>query len=150
MERDRKSTALKSLQGKIWRTGYESGELKSELFDDVPGALERWSAKGRVAIYSSGSVDAQRLFFRHSNFGNLTQFISGNFDTRTGAKRESASYEAIAREMGVEAAEVLFFSDSVAELDAAQAAGCGTRLVMREGNPPVGDAHGHAVVFSFE
>ncbi|HKF47418.1 MAG TPA: acireductone synthase [Terracidiphilus sp.] len=150
MDMDRKSTALKSLQGKIWRAGYESGELKSELFEDVPRALERWEAKAQVAIYSSGSVEAQRLFFKYSNFGDLTSRIAGYFDTRTGAKREVASYRAIAREMGIEPAEELFFSDVVAELDAAREAGCGTRLVMREGNSPIDDAHGHPVVRSFD
>ncbi len=149
MDRDRKSTALKSLQGKIWRTGYESGELKSEIFDDVPAALERWSASGRVAIYSSGSVEAQRLFFRHSNYGDLTPMISGYFDTRTGAKRESASYAAIAAEMGVAPEQLLFFSDVVAELDSARVAGCGTRLAVRPGNARVEGAHGHDAVESF-
>jgi enolase-phosphatase E1 len=149
MDRDRKSTALKSLQGKIWKAGFESGELKGALFDDVPDALARWSAVGKVAIYSSGSVEAQRLVFRHSIFGDLTSVISNYFDTRTGAKGEPASYTAIAAAMGVVADEVLFFSDAVRELDAARAAGCDTRLVVREGNAPVEDAHGHAAVESF-
>ena len=75
MDRDRKSTALKSLQGKIWKAGFETGELKGTLFEDVPAAFGRWSESGKVAIYSSGSVEAQRLFFRHSNFGDLTPLI---------------------------------------------------------------------------
>ena len=79
MDRDRKSTALKSLQGKIWKAGFESGELKGTVFDDVPAALARWSEQGSVAIYSSGSVEAQKLFFRYSNHGNLTPLISGLF-----------------------------------------------------------------------
>ena len=89
MDRDRKSTALKSLQGRIWKGGFERGELKGTLFDDVPAALERWSSVGHVAIYSSGSVAAQMLLFRHSNFGDLTALISGYFDTRTGPKAAS-------------------------------------------------------------
>ena len=149
MDRDRKSTALKSLQGKIWKAGFESGELKGTLFDDVPDALKRWSVDARVAIYSSGSVDAQRLFFRYSTAGDLTPLISGYFDTRTGPKMESASYAAIAAQTNVAPGELLFFSDSVRELDAAREAGCGTRLVVRPGNPPVEDAHGHSVVESF-
>ncbi|HTX75518.1 MAG TPA: acireductone synthase [Terracidiphilus sp.] len=148
MDRDRKSTALKSLQGKIWKAGFESGELKGTLFEDVPGAFERWSRQGRVAIYSSGSVEAQKLLFAHTNFGDLTPTISGYFDTRTGPKMESASYAAIARELGVEAGDVLFFSDAVKELDAARAAGCETRLVIRPGNAPVDDACGHAMIRS--
>lgn len=150
MDNDRKSTALKSLQGKIWKAGYERGELKSVLFEDVPGALERWSREARVAIYSSGSAEAQGLFFAHSNFGDLTAFLSGYFDTRTGPKQASASYTAIAAAMGVAPADVLFFSDVVGELDAARAAGCGTRLVVRPGNATVSDVNGHAVVQSFE
>ena len=86
MDRDRKSTALKSLQGKIWKAGFESGELKGTLFEDVPEALKRWSADATVAIYSSGSVEAQQLLFRYSIFGDLTPLIAGYFDTRTGAK----------------------------------------------------------------
>lgn len=143
MDRDRKSTALKSLQGKIWKAGFERGELKGTLFDDVPGALARWAKTAKVAIYSSGSVEAQQLLFRHSNFGDLTPLISGYFDTRTGAKSDSASYVAIAADVAVDPAGVLFFSDVVRELDAARAAGCATRLVIREGNAPVTDDHGH-------
>jgi enolase-phosphatase E1 len=150
MDRDRKSTALKSLQGKIWKAGFESGELKGTLFADVPNALFRWSAWSRIAIYSSGSVEAQQLLFRHSNYGDLTGHISGYFDTRTGPKKEGASYAAIAAAMGVEAAEAIFFSDVVAELDAAREAELATRLVVREGNAPVEDANGHQILASFD
>lgn len=149
MDRDRKSTALKSLQGKIWKTGFESGELKGELFADVPAALKRWSEQARVAIYSSGSVEAQRLLFRHSIFGDLTGLIAAYFDTRTGPKQASASYAAIAADLRVEPDEVLFFSDVVRELDPAREAGCQTRLVVRDGNVLVEDAHGHTIVESF-
>jgi enolase-phosphatase E1 len=150
MDRDRKSTALKSMQGKIWKAGYERGELKSELFDDVPEAFARWSKRARVAIYSSGSADAQEMFFRYSNHGDLTPMLSGYFDTRTGPKQASASYTAIAAVMDVTPADVLFFSDVVQELDAAREAGCGTRLVMRPGNAPIDDACGHAAVESLD
>jgi 2,3-diketo-5-methylthio-1-phosphopentane phosphatase len=150
MDRDRKSTALKSLQGKIWKAGFESGELQGTLFDDVPDALKRWSLEGRVAIYSSGSVEAQKLFFRYSSHGDLSAVVSGYFDTRTGPKVESASYSSIAKAMDVAPEELLFFSDSVGELDAARAAGCGTRLVVRQGNAPVEEAHGHTMVTSFD
>lgn len=148
MDHDRKSTALKSLQGKIWKAGFESGELKGTLFADVPEAFAGWAAQGKVAIYSSGSVEAQRLLFRHSNYGDLTPLISGHFDTRTGPKAESASYSAIAEAMGVAPGEAIFFSDVVRELDAAREAGLATRLVVREGNAPVEDAHGHSAAES--
>jgi len=149
MDRDRKSTALKSLQGRIWKGGFENGELKGTLFSDVPPALERWSANGQVAIYSSGSVAAQLLLFRFSTFGDLSSLISGYFDTRTGPKTADRSYQAIAMAMDAQPREILFFSDAVRELDAARDAGCQTRLTMREGNPPVDDAHGHRRVKSF-
>lgn len=150
MDHDRKSTALKSLQGKIWKAGFESGELNGTLFPDVLPALERWAAHGRVAIYSSGSASAQQLLFRHSIFGDLTHLIAGYFDTRIGAKTESASYTAIAAAMKVEQHEVCFFSDVVRELDSARQAGMETRLVVREGNTPVDDAHGHFTINSFD
>jgi 2,3-diketo-5-methylthio-1-phosphopentane phosphatase len=150
MDRDRKSTALKSLQGKIWKAGFESGELKGTLFADVPQALNRWAAHGRVAIYSSGSTSAQQLLFRYSIFGDLTHLIAGYFDTRTGAKTASASYAAIAAAMAVEPHEVCFFSDVVRELDPAREAGFETRLVIREGNAPVDDTHGHIAIESLD
>lgn len=149
MDRDRKSTALKSLQGRLWKGGFEKGDLKGTLFDDVPGALERWSANGQVAIYSSGSVAAQILLFRYSTFGDLTSFISGYFDTRTGPKNASSSYRAISTAMDVGSREILFFSDAVRELDAAHEAGCQTRLTMRDGNAEVLDAHHHRRISSF-
>jgi enolase-phosphatase E1 len=146
MDRDRKSTALKSLQGKIWKTGFESGKLKGTLFADVSEAFTRWAKEGKVAIYSSGSVEAQQLLFRYSTYGDLTSLITSYFDTRTGAKADRASYAAIAAQLGVEPGQVVFFSDVVRELDAAREAGCVTRLVVREGNAPVEDAHGHAAI----
>jgi enolase-phosphatase E1 len=130
MDRDRKSTALKSLQGKIWKAGYERGELQSVIFDDVPEAFARWSRQARVAIYSSGSTEAQELFFRYSNSGDLTPMIAAAMD--------------------VAPADVLFFSDVVGELDAAREAGSGTRLVMRPGNAQVADAGTHTAVESLD
>jgi enolase-phosphatase E1 len=150
MDRDRKSTALKSLQGKIWKAGFESGELKGTLFADVPAALARWSATARVAIYSSGSVEAQRLLFRYSTSGDLTPLIAAYFDTRIGPKTSPASYEAIAAGLGIAPAEAIFFSDVVRELDPAREAGLQTRLIARPGNTPVDDTHGHAIIDSFE
>lgn len=150
MDQDSKSTALKSMQGKIWKAGFEAGELKGVLFADVPPALARWAAQAKVAIYSSGSVEAQRLLFRYSIFGDLTRLIAGYFDTRIGPKQASASYGGIAEAMQVEPSQALFFSDVVRELDPAREAGLDTRLVMREGNAPVEDAHGHAAIDSLE
>jgi len=150
MDRDRKSTALKSLQGRIWKKGFESGQLKGALYADVPAALNRWAASAQVAIYSSGSVDAQRLLFRYSIFGDLTSRIAAFFDTRAGAKTASASYSAIATAMNLQPYQVLFLSDVVRELDPAREAGFDTRLVLREGNASVSLPHRHISVQTFD
>jgi enolase-phosphatase E1 len=149
MDRDRKSTALKSLQGKIWKAGFEAGKLVGTVFADVPEALARWSRIAKVAIYSSGSVEAQQLLFRHSSAGDLTPYLSGYFDTRVGTKGAADSYRAIAAAMNVATSEILFVSDVVRELDAAHEAGCATRLSVREGNQAVPDSHGHIPITSF-
>ena len=151
MDRDRKSTPLKELQGRIWEEGYRRGELASEVFSDVVTALERWTARGlRVAIFSSGSVRAQRLLFEHAPAGDLGRFLSGYFDTTTGAKGDPLSYRRIADEMNVPASAVLFVSDVTTELDAAREAGMQTRLSIRPGNAPVTAGHGHASIETFD
>ena len=134
---DRKSTALKSLQGKIWRRGYEDGSLKSQVFADVAPAFERWRERGlRISIFSSGSVLAQQLLFAHTEVGDLTPFIDSYFDTKVGKKGEAESYRKIAAAMSLEPQQILFISDVVAELDAANEAGMKTLLSIRPGNAP--------------
>ncbi|QQS39796.1 MAG: acireductone synthase [Acidobacteriota bacterium] len=151
IDNDRKSTPLKSIQGMVWKHGYESGELVSQIFADVPLAFERWSAEGEtVAIYSSGSALAQVLLFRHTDHGDLTRFIDDYFDTNIGHKREKASYAAIASRLHSGPSEVVFVSDVDAELDAARGAGMQTRLSLREGNPPQANEQGHPVIRSLE
>ena len=141
ISRDRKSTPLKMLQGMIWRSGYQSGKLKGELFDDVPEALERWHRRGhRVAIFSSGSVLAQKLLFANSTAGDLTPFISAYFDTTLGPKRDFASYRRIAVAIGAPAPSTVFVSDVTGELAAARAAGVEAVLSIRPGNHPQDDA----------
>ena len=142
MDHDRKSTALKSLQGKIWEAGYRAEELEGDVYDDVPRAFARWRDEGRrIAIFSSGSVLAQQLLFAHSNKGDLSRFIAAYFDTTTGPKNQAESYKRIAHAMGFLPAEILFCSDVAAELDAAHRAGLQTALCVREGEGPVGAAH---------
>jgi enolase-phosphatase E1 len=137
MDQDRKSTALKNLQGKIWLSGYQRGVLHGEVFEDVPLALQRWKKEGMdVRIYSSGSKLAQQLLFSSTKSGDLTIFLTGFFDTTTGPKIEAESYAAISRAYGCEASEILFVSDVVRELDAAQTAGMQTALCIRPGNHP--------------
>ena len=143
MDRDRKSTALKSLQGRIWRDGYESGVLVADVYPDVVPALARFRDAGiGVSIFSSGSVLAQRLLFGHTNSGDLRPFVSAWFDTTTGGKKEAASYARIASALGHRAAEVLFVSDVPEELDAAEGARMDVALCVRPGTPePVPARH---------
>ena len=151
MDRDRKSTALKALQGRIWELGYRTGELVAPVYDDVPVALRRWREAGiDIGIYSSGSVLAQQLLFRHSSAGNLTPFLDWYFDTTVGAKIEADSYRRISSAIAVPAADVLFISDVVRELDAARDAGLRTLLCHRPGEPEPGDTHGHRLVTTFD
>jgi len=151
IDEDRKSTALKSVQGKIWKAGYEAGELKSEVFADVPRALTRWRGQGKmIVIYSSGSVLAQKLIFRYSNCGDLSAFIADYFDTNFGGKKETASYRKIAAALNIPAAEILFVSDVAVELDAAKSAGLETVLSIREGNAPLNRQTAHQSVKSFD
>lgn len=148
---DRKSTPLKSLQGRIWQKGYESGELRSEMFADVPRAFGRWKADGKqIAIFSSGSVLAQKLIFKYSGSGDLSGFLTAYFDTATGAKREPESYRRIAEKLGFEAREIMFVSDILAELDAARDAGFQTALAVREGNGQIAEDFTHRSVDSFD
>jgi enolase-phosphatase E1 len=135
MDRDVKSPALKRLQGLIWEGGYRAGALKGEVFPDVRPAFERWrEARVTIAIYSSGSVLAQRLLFGATPAGDLTPFITAFFDTGVGPKRWPDSYRRIAAELRYEAAGLLFVSDTPAELDAARSAGCQVLLAERPGN----------------
>ena len=151
MDRDRKSTGLKSLQGKVWEEGYRSGALKSEVFPDVPASLQRWHSAGlKLAIFSSGSVLAQRLLFAHTNAGQLTQVIDGYFDTTTGAKTAAASYRLISSELQLSPAQILFISDVSAELEAATQAGMLSALCIRPGNPPQPNVKEHPVIRSFD
>ena len=137
IEHDRKSAPLKSIQGKIWLEGYASGELRSEVFDDVPPALKRWRAQGMtLAIFSSGSVLAQKLLFAHTTAGDLTKFLSVYFDTTIGTKTDPASYGKIATTLECKPAEIVFISDVVSELNAAQVAGLRSILCKRPGNHP--------------
>lgn len=148
---DRKSTPLKALQGKIWQAGYEAGALRSEMFADVPRAFERWKKAGKIiAIFSSGSVLAQKLIFKYSDAGDLSAFLSDYFDTTTGPKREPESYRRIAAKLGFETGEILFVSDVLAELDAARAAGMATALAIRAGNGQIEEDFSHRSVTSFD
>ena len=132
MDEDRKSTALKALQGMIWKEGYAANDFRAHVYPEVPKRLRAWQIAGkRLYVYSSGSVAAQKLFFGHTEVGDLTPLFSGYFDTESGPKRETESYRRIARAIGVAAGEILFLSDITEELDAARAAGMQTTLLVR-------------------
>ena len=150
MDADAKQTGLKQLQGDIWEKGYRDGTLRSHVFPEVPRMLTAWSRAGLpIAIYSSGSIAAQKLFFAHTSAGDLTPLFVGNYDTTIGSKREPASYRAIAAGRGLEPSQILFLSDIPEELDAAQATGVQTILVERPGNRPVPPTT-HPRIKSFE
>ena len=151
IDTDRKSSPLKSIQGKIWQSGYELGALKSVMFEDVPNAFDRWYEKGIIiAIYSSGSVLAQKLIFKYSNYGDLTRYISNYFDTAVGHKRETESYQKIAATPGFPPVEnFLFISDIVGELDAAKSVGFQTLLAVREGNALIENTV-HQEIYNFD
>ncbi len=150
MDGDVKATGLKQLQGLIWERGFQSGELLAHVYDDVPPALLRWNGSGLdVRIYSSGSIQAPKLFFGHTEFGNVLAQFRGHYDTTTGSKREAASYTAIVAAFELQPSDIVFLSDVTAELDAARSGGMQTVLVVRPDNQPVEPGHGHKVISSF-
>jgi enolase-phosphatase E1 len=151
IDRDRKSTGLKSLQGKIWREGYRRGILKSQVFDDVRPAFERWrQANLRISIFSSGSALAQQLLFAHTEAGDLTPFISDYFDTNIGRKADPESYQRIANTIELQPEEIVFISDVVAELEAANIAGMETLLSIRPGNQPQPNTDRFPIIHTFD
>jgi len=142
IDQDSKITPLKALQGMIWEHGYRSGDFQGHVYADAARALRDWHARGiALYVYSSGSVQAQKLLFAHTGFGDLTPLFEGYFDTNVGGKLDAGSYRAIAASIGVAPAEMLFLSDVRAELDAAAAAGCRTMWLVREGAPDPRAAH---------
>ena len=146
---DRKFGPLKTLQGMIWDSGFRSGDLKAHLYPDVAPQLRAWHGAGlSLAVYSSGSVGAQKLLFGHTDEGDLTGLFSAFFDTAVGAKREADSYARIAAALGIAPAGILFLSDVEAELDAAAASGLGTcQLVRAEDGTRPGARHRLAADF---
>lgn len=150
MDEDLKNPPLKALQGRIWRAGYDQGDLKAPVYPDVVDALKHCQQRGiPVYIYSSGSVEAQKLLFTFSDHGDLTGYLSGYFDTHVGPKRQAESYARIADQIGLEARAVLFVTDVVAEAQAAQAAGMQALIANRPGNAAQPE-HAFGVIHSFD
>lgn len=147
IDEDNKITPLKALQGMIWKAGFEDGAFKGHVYPDAAEYLKRWHDAGvRLFVFSSGSVDAQKLLFGHSDFGDLTPLFNGYFDTNIGSKREETAYRHIAEQIGYAAEEILFLSDIREELDAAAATGMQTIQLVRE---PVSLVSSHRQVKSF-
>jgi enolase-phosphatase E1 len=146
MDQDAKVTPLKELQGLIWREGYAAGALHADIYPDVAGSLRDWHAAGvTLAVYSSGSVEAQKQLFAHTRDGDMTELFDGFFDTRIGAKREAGSYRAIAAELALPGKTILFLSDVEAELDAAEAAGLHTCQLVRPDDGTIASTRHKAV-----
>jgi len=134
-EQDLKITPLKTLQGILWQKGYQNGELLGHVYDDVPVMLENWNLLGKkMGVFSSGSIKAQKLLFSHSVKGNLSTYFSHYFDTQTGSKRESDTYSLITKKLALPQNRILFLSDVIEELAAADMAGMKTIQITREGN----------------
>ncbi len=133
IDEDRKEPVLKAIQGRIWREGYERGELKGHIYPDAAEGLRRWREQGlRLFVYSSGSIEAQKLIFGYSESGDLTPLFEGYFDLQIGSKLETESYVNIAERIALPAAEILFLSDNMREIAAADEAGMASQLIDRE------------------
>ncbi len=144
---DKKITPLKELQGMIWEEGFKKCELVSHIYEDALKKLKEWKDKGiPVYVYSSGSVKAQKLFFSHTTYGDISYLFSGHFDTRIGNKKEPESYRKIAEKLNLMPSEILFLSDSAEEIEASHKAGMKAIMVVRDGKV----SSSHPVIKSFD
>ena len=151
MDHDVKATGLKQLQGLVWKSGFENGELQAHLYEDVVPALRQWSDAGLdLRVFSSGSVQAQKLFFGHTVHGNFLPHFQGHYDMTIGSKRESSSYSTISQAFQLPSTDIVFVSDVLEELDAAREAGMTTVVCIRPGNAPFSDSNGHAEIRGFD
>ena len=133
IDEDKKTTPLKTLQGLVWENGFKKGVFKAHIYPDALEKLQYWKSRGFLLyVYSSGSVFAQKLFFTYNEAGNILELFSGHFDTVTGGKKEAQSYKLISKNMECDASEILFLSDIIEELDAANEAGMKTILISRD------------------
>ncbi len=149
IDEDRKITPLKALQGMIWEAGYRQGAFHGHVYADAVEWLRRWHGQGiALYVFSSGSVQAQKLLFAHTEYGDLTPLFSDYFDTRIGSKRETTSYSAIATAIGRSPSNILFLSDICEELDAARDAGMHTTWLLRDGAAPAEAPHRTAGSFN--
>jgi enolase-phosphatase E1 len=135
---DRKNFGLKEIQGEIWKHGYESGEIKSQIFSDTLDFFHFiQSQRKQINIYSSGSILAQKLIFKYSNLGDLSSYISNYFDTGVGHKRDFNSYLKISGMLNCTPNEIVFFTDVQEEADSALSIGIKSYIMLRNGNSPI-------------
>lgn len=147
---DRKTAPLKTLQGLLWKQGYQNGAYKGHLYPDALQNLQAWAQQGlQLYVFSSGSVQAQKLLFSHTEYGDITPLFKGYFDTATGPKKKPSSYELIAKAMNQQPKDVLFLSDIIEELDAATLAEMQTCRLVREGDATLEKNCPHPQVRSF-
>jgi 2,3-diketo-5-methylthio-1-phosphopentane phosphatase len=140
VQNDLKLSSLKAMQGQMWKAGYEKGDLKGHVYADMVNMLHWMQSHGvKVHIYSSGSVQAQKLLFGYSVNGDLTEFFEQHFDISTsGNKKVASSYTNIAKDLDVSPSEIVFCSDAEAELQAAKQAGIQHAIMsIRPGNATV-------------
>ena len=130
---DKKITPLKDLQGLIWQEGFRKGLFKAPLYQDALDFFLNMKGKGLpIYVYSSGSIQAQRLFFEFSEFGDIRYLFSGFYDTKIGSKKEYESYLKIADDIKVSPEHILFLTDIKDECRASEQAGLLTVQVVRE------------------
>ena len=150
IDADRKSTALKDLQGHLWKQGFQCGAIQAEFYPETIRCLQEWHQAGvQLAVYSSGSIQAQQLLYGHTEAGDLRGLFCGWFDTRTGNKKEASSYTTISSQLQCEPQRITFISDSSAECDAAESAGLRVLFSLRPGNPDQ-DPGQHTVITSLD
>ncbi|WP_455207921.1 acireductone synthase [Kaarinaea lacus] len=148
IDEDKKITPLKAIQGHIWQYGYQNGDYHGHVYPDAYEKLKDWHESGiALYIFSSGSVYAQKLLFAHTEYGDMTPWFSGYFDTNIGAKIDAAAYQAIAEQTGFSSDELVFLSDIEKELDAAKSAGFSTVWLVREGVPTSRSQHPQVTSF---
>jgi len=151
IDEDQKITPLKDLQGYIWKEGFENGELKAPIYEDAMNKIKEWKDKGyKIYIYSSGSVNAQKLFFSHTNYGNILNYFDGHFDTKIGNKKEKTSYLKIAETLGVSPKDIIFLSDDEKEIESAIKTGINAIKVSREGDKPFISNYPYKQIRSFD
>lgn len=151
MDNDSKTTGLKSLQGLVWESGFRSGRLRAEVFPDVLPALKRWKQAGvDLRIYSSGSILAQKLFFGHTTAGDLTDLFTGHYDTTIGSKKEPESYSKIAEMLGLSPTQILFFTDAIGEIEAANEAHMQVIACIRPNNAPLPEHYHGPSIHTFD